>query len=181
MEGVIAKLACNNRSGVEMKQLLIIRGNSGSGKTSLAKEIQKEFGRNTLLISQDVVRREMLWVKDGKGNLAENLLIDLLEYGHQHCELTILEGILNADWYQSLFERACELYGDSIHAYYYDLTFEETLRRHAGREQRHEFGEEAMRRWWKEKDYLEIIQERLILADQSLVKTKEEIIRDLRD
>ena len=48
-----------------MKKLIILRGNSGSGKTTIAKELQKRFGRNTMLISQDMVRRDMLWVKDG--------------------------------------------------------------------------------------------------------------------
>ena len=43
-----------------MPKLIILRGNSGSGKTTGAKELQKRFGRNTMLISQDVVRRDML-------------------------------------------------------------------------------------------------------------------------
>ena len=29
---------------------------------SVAKMLQRKIGRNTLLISQDVIRREMLWV-----------------------------------------------------------------------------------------------------------------------
>ncbi|NLW00804.1 MAG: hypothetical protein GX041_06340 [Clostridiales bacterium] len=44
----------------------IIRGNSGSGKSSVAKMLQRKIGRNTLVISQDIVRREMLRVHDGK-------------------------------------------------------------------------------------------------------------------
>ena len=43
-----------------MPKLIILRGNSGSRKTTVAKELQKRFGRNTMLISQDVVRRDML-------------------------------------------------------------------------------------------------------------------------
>lgn len=30
-----------------MAKLIILRGNSGSGKTTVAKELQKRFGRNT--------------------------------------------------------------------------------------------------------------------------------------
>ena len=48
-----------------MTKLIILRGNSGSGKTTIAKELQKLFGKNTMLISQDVIRREMLNVDDG--------------------------------------------------------------------------------------------------------------------
>ena len=48
-----------------MGKLIILRGNSGSGKTTVAKALQKKLGRNTMLISQDEDRRNMLWVDDG--------------------------------------------------------------------------------------------------------------------
>ena len=44
-----------------MSKLILLRGNSGSGKTTVARALQRKFGRNTLLLSQDTVRREMLW------------------------------------------------------------------------------------------------------------------------
>ncbi|MDT3958624.1 AAA family ATPase [Staphylococcus kloosii] len=44
--------------------LIIIRGNSGSGKTTIAKALHNELGEDALLLSQDVVRREMLQVHD---------------------------------------------------------------------------------------------------------------------
>ena len=44
-----------------MSKLVIIRGNSGSGKTTTAKMLQHRLGRNIMLLSQDVIRREMLW------------------------------------------------------------------------------------------------------------------------
>ena len=53
-----------------MAQLVIIRGNSDSGKTSLAKKLQNHFGRGMLVISQDLVRREMLKEKVEPDNLS---------------------------------------------------------------------------------------------------------------
>ena len=76
-----------------MSKLIILRGNSGSGKTTIAKELQNKFGRNTMVISQDVVRRDMLKVKDGQATEALPLMQDLLVYGKKHSEITILEGI----------------------------------------------------------------------------------------
>lgn len=149
-----------------MKSLIIIRGNSGSGKTTLAKSLQKRFGRNTMLISQDVVRRDMLNVKDGADTAALPLLAELLRYGYAHSEVTILEGILRADWYRSLFELAVQLYGGHIFAYYYDLTFEETLKRHWTKPNANEFGEEELRSWWRDRDYLETIDEVRITCEQ---------------
>ena len=55
------------------------------------------------------------------------------------------------EWYRSLFELANELYGSNVYAYYFDLSFEETVRRHNTRNR--EFGEKDMRRWWREKRF----------------------------
>ena len=72
------KLTTNERGEIRMSKLIIIRGNSGSGKTTLAKEIHQRLPRNTLLISQDTVRRDILRVKDGKNTLGLPLFEDLL-------------------------------------------------------------------------------------------------------
>ena len=61
-----------------MKKLVILRGNSGSGKTTVARALQRKIGFNTMLISQDEIRRNMLWVKDGIDTKALPLMIELL-------------------------------------------------------------------------------------------------------
>lgn len=151
-----------------MHKLIILRGNSGSGKTTVSKELQKRFGRNTMLISQDMVRLQMLYAKDAE---ALPLIIQLLKYGRQNSDITILEGILDSEVYESLFETAVKEYGADIFAFYYDLPFEETLRRHATKPNRAEFGEQDMRRWWKEKDYTNVIPEKTITRDMSISDT----------
>lgn len=37
-----------------ISRLIILRGNSGSGKTTTGKALQRKFGHGTMLISQDV-------------------------------------------------------------------------------------------------------------------------------
>ena len=142
-----------------MKKLVIIRGNSGSGKSSLARQLQRELGRNTLVIPQDTVRRDMLWARDGAD--------------------TILEGILIAEWYRPLFLEAVKLFGENIFAYYYDLPFEETLRRHGSKANRADFGEEDMRRWWKEKDYIGFIPEKTIRENVSLAEAVGRVLSEI--
>ena len=65
-----------------MKKLVILRGNSGSGKTTVARALQRKIGFNTMLISQDEIRRNMLWVKDGIDTKALPLMIELLKYSN---------------------------------------------------------------------------------------------------
>lgn len=158
-----------------MAKLIILRGNSGSGKTTIAKELQKGFGRNTMLISQDVVRRDILRVKDGENTEALPLMKELLTYGRNHCEIVILEGIMYADWYKPLFELAVQLYGTNIFAYYFDLPFEETLKRHQTKPNCNEFGEDAMRRWWHDKDFSEVLNEQIITSEQDIQGIANEI------
>lgn len=158
-----------------MAKLIILRGNSGSGKTTIAKELQKGFGRNTMLISQDVVRRDILRVKDGENTEALPLMKELLTYGRNHCEIVILEGIMYADWYKPLFELAVQLYGTDIFAYYFDLPFEETLKRHQTKPNCNEFGEEAMRRWWRDKDFSDVLSERVITSEKGIQSIIDEI------
>ena len=128
-----------------------------------------------MLISQDVVRRDMLRVKDGENTEALPLMKELLTYGRNHCEIVILEGIMYADWYKPLFELAVQLYGTDIFAYYFDLPFEETLKRHQTKPNCNEFGEEAMRRWWRDKDFSDVLSERVITSEKGIQSIIDEI------
>ena len=135
-------------------KLIILRGNSGSGKTTIAKELQQVFGNNTKALP---------------------LLEELLRYGRKHSEIVILEGILNAEWYRALFELAVALYGKNIYAYYFDIPFEETVKRHKTKPNCNDFSAEDMQRWWNEKDYTSVLYETRITADQD----RESIVRDI--
>lgn len=161
--------------------LVIIRGNSGSGKTSVSRALQKKLGRNTFLISQDTVRREMLYARDGADTAALPLMIELLRYGSVNCGYVILEGILNADWYKPLFEAAVNFFKNRITAYYYDLSFEETLKRHKTRKQADEFGEPEMRGWYKEKDFIGLIPEKVFDEAVSFEDAVDIVYADVTD
>ncbi len=148
-----------------MPKLIILRGNSGSGKTTVSKILQEKFGRNTMLISHDMVRREILHAKDAE---ALPLIMQLLKYGRQNSDITILEGILPTEVYMPLFEMAVLEYGKDIFAFYYDLPFEETLRRHETKPNKAEFDEQDMRRWWKENDLIPVIPEKILTQNLSV-------------
>lgn len=164
---------------IKRPKIIILRGNSGSGKTTVAKSLQNKFGYGTLLISQDMIRREMLWVKDGVGTKALPLLLELVKYGKENCDVVILEGILNTSWYRELFEQIKIEFDLRIYAYYYEIPFEETLMRHQTKPYCADFGEEEMKRWWNDKDYIGIIPEKIITTDFSLDRTVDLIFEDV--
>ena len=162
-----------------MKKLVVLRGNSGSGKTTAAQALQRKFGPHTMRISQDMVRREILMVKDGPGNPAVDLLAAMLEYGWEHSEITILEGILDAQVYDPVFQKACQLYGHQVFAYYYDIPFEETLLRHGTKPNHADFGEAEMRRWWKEKDFVPALHETVFTQELTLEQAVEKVYHEV--
>jgi len=145
-----------------MSKIIVIRGNSGSGKTTIAKELQKELGHGTMLISQDVIRREIMYVKDRPNNKAIDLLHNLVAFAHKNCDIAILEGILYLELYRSLFAFISDMYANNIYAYYFDLPFEETLKRHHQKPNSSDFGEAQLQQWWREKDYMEDISEKTL-------------------
>jgi len=83
-------------------KLIILRGNSGSGKTTIAKLLQKSLGEETMLVSQDIVRREMLMVPDLQGNMSIELIKRITEFGKGTCKVVILKGILKKQVYEEL-------------------------------------------------------------------------------
>ena len=137
-------------------KLIIIRGNSGSGKTTTAKRLQESLGQGTLLISQDVIRRDMLMVKDRDGNLSIDLIRQIAEYGKDRCEFVIVEGILNKTRYGEMLNSLIQFYNRKAYTYYFDLSFEETVKRHNSRSKKFEFGEESLRAWWSPNEYLDV-------------------------
>lgn len=163
-----------------MATLILLRGNSGSGKSTVARALQQHFGRNTLLIPQDTVRREMLYARDLPDGPTAPLMEVIARWGAQNCAVTIVEGILYSERYDRLFHALRDIF-DTIHAYYFDVSFEETLRRHETRPQRTQFGPEHMRNWWIEHDLLSIIQEVIIPESWSLDQTVARIITDVEN
>src|SRR5690606_34818881 len=107
-------------NGCERKMdstLIIIRGNSGSGKTTIAKNLQNYFGEGTLLVSQDTVRRDMLKVKDREGNLSIDLIRQIAEFGKGKCEFVIVEGILYTHRYGEMLKSLIKFYNNKAYTY----------------------------------------------------------------
>ena len=136
-----------------MSKLIIIRGNSGSGKSTVARELQQRIGHGAALIEQDYLRRKLLQVKDTPGNPVVELINLNTRYALDQGYDTIVEGIFRKDTYEVMLRSLLDDYPNHF-VYYFDIPFDETLRRHQTRSKTVEFGEAEMRRWWRDKDML---------------------------
>ncbi|WP_436854875.1 AAA family ATPase [Staphylococcus caeli] len=162
-----------------MVKLIIIRGNSGSGKTTIARKLQHKLDdEGVLLIEQDIVRRQMLHVHDRHGNLAITLIAEILAFGIQHCDFIILEGILNKAKYGEMLDSFIKHEHVETHAYYFDLPFEETIHRHHSKKDT-DFGEAAMAKWFVEHDTLQVKGEVCISSEMSEAQILNMIFNDV--
>ncbi|MFZ1801687.1 MAG: AAA family ATPase [Candidatus Saccharimonas aalborgensis] len=166
-----------------MPSTLIIRGNSGSGKTTVAKELRARISDglsgNTLLVQQDVLRRDMLRERDMPEKCSVIELIELVvEFGRRQGRIVILEGILVTKKYGPMLRHLANRF-DEVYVYYLDIPFEETLRRHATKPNAHEFGEKEMREWWNDRDYLVISNEKILTKELSVEDIVDTIIDDM--
>lgn len=162
-------------------KLIIIRGNSGSGKTTTAKSLQNHLGRGTLLVSQDTVRREMLKIHDRDGNLSIDLIRQIAEYGKEKCEFVILEGILYKHRYGEMLNNLIQFFNQKTYTYYFDLSFEETVIRHNSSSKKIEFGEDSLRAWWNPNDYLGVEGEMILTNDMSQNDVLKLILNQLQE
>ncbi|MFF0013357.1 kinase [Streptomyces sp. NPDC005374] len=164
--------------GTEDTRLVVLRGNSASGKSSVAAGLRATFGRGLALVGQDNLRRVVLRERDRPG--AANIgLIDLtaryaLDAGYH----VVVEGVLYADRYGDMLARLCAEHRGPTHAYYLDVPFEQTLVRHATKPVADEFGETELRDWYRPLDLLPGGIETVIGADSTLEASVDLIMRD---
>ena len=50
-------------------------------------------------------------------------------------------------------------FDENAFAYYFDLSLEETIRRHNTRDKRHEFGEDSLQKWYNPHDTIKVARE----------------------
>lgn len=157
--------------------LVVLRGNSGSGKSSVAAGIRRQYGRGVALVGQDNLRRIVLREHDVPGGANIGLIAVVTRYALDHGFHTVLDGILYADHYAEMLLALRGDYRETSFFYYLDVPLEETLRRHATRPQAAEFTPEDMRGWYREHDLLPGGTERVIPAECPLEDTVRLVMR----
>ncbi len=126
----------------------MLRGNSGSGKSTVAKKLREASHRKVAIVEQDYLRRFILKEKETEGTNNIALIEQTVEFALAHEYDVILEGILYFPRYGEMLKRLANKCPDN-YFFYFDVSFEETLKRHATKPNAHEFGEKEMRDWYK--------------------------------
>ncbi|MEW2447054.1 M15 family metallopeptidase [Streptomyces parvulus] len=162
-------------------RLVVIRGNSASGKSSVARGLRDHYGRGIAIVGQDVIRRDVLREHDtARGaNIAllGRVAREALDAGFH----VVLEGILYADRYGHMITSLVRDHRGVSHCYYLDVPLEATLVRHASKADaayREQVTDSHLTSWYRERDLLPGGPETVIPAASTLHDTVARILRE---
>lgn len=165
-------------TGSQNTVLVVVRGPSGSGKSSVAAHLRARYGRGIAIVAQDLLRRTVLRERDMPGGANIGLIDLVARHALDHGFHVIVEGILQASHYGPMVTQLAADHRGRTHLYYLDVSFDETVRRHATRPQAAEFSPEDMANWYRSRDLLPDQVERVIPQESSLEQTVEQILAD---
>jgi GNAT superfamily N-acetyltransferase/predicted kinase len=152
-------------------RLIVIRGNSGSGKSSVAAELRQAYGRGVAVVSQDLMRRVVLREPDHPDAVNIGLIDQTVRYSLAHGYHVALDGILAASRYEPMLSALAREHTGPSYFYYLDVSLAETLRRHETKPLRLEVSPADLPSWYKAQDLLTGIRERVIPESSSLGET----------
>ncbi|NLU78178.1 kinase [Micromonospora sp. HNM0581] len=159
--------------------LVIIRGNSGSGKTTAAREVRRRYGRGAALLEQDYLRRTLLREHDSThiDPVAPTFITatarTALDLGYH----VILEGILHTERYATVLHQLLDNHPGPATVFYLDVSIDETIRRHLNRDEPIPVTPDEMRRWYTHGDLLNVPGETIIPEPHTFEQTVTTILQ----
>jgi adenylate kinase family enzyme len=155
-----------------MPKLIILRGPSAAGKSTIAKQLQGKY-KNIAVFEQDHFNQHLFRAQDreetsaARHEIVKQSVIIALAHGHD----VILEGFYAGSWKQTISE-FLEIHPEDNYIFYFDISFEETVKRHSSRSKVDDFGPESMKKWYTRSEKLGHADE-IMLSDNL---SKDEII-----
>ncbi|MEV0699921.1 hypothetical protein AB0I53_18710 [Saccharopolyspora sp. NPDC050389] len=101
----------------------------------------------------------MLKERDVPGGANIELISTAVRFALDHGWNVIVEGIMHAERYADMLHKLRRDHLGRSVFYYFDVTWDETLRRHKTRPQAEEFGVDEMRKWYRAGDQLGFAEE----------------------
>jgi len=142
--------------------------------------LREAHGRGLAWVSQDLIRRIILREKDRPGGVNVGLIDHVARYSLDHGYHAVLDGIFYADRYEQMLDGLRRDHLGRSCFYYLDVSWEETVRRHATRPQAADFGVDDMRDWYRPRDLLTAVREQVIPETSTLRETTSLILAQAR-
>ncbi|MDQ2844946.1 MAG: AAA family ATPase [Actinomycetota bacterium] len=159
--------------------LIVIRGNSASGKSTLALRLQHALGPGTANIGQDHFRRIVLREHDVPGGTNIGFIDSSARYCLAAGWNVIVEGILIASHYGDMLRALVSSHQGPTHLYYIRVDLEETVRRHQARPLAAKVPSAKLYEWFHADDLLGLPGEIVIDGAAPLDVVQESILDDI--
>ncbi|MEU4174836.1 M15 family metallopeptidase [Streptomyces sp. NPDC026589] len=162
-------------------RLVVIRGNSASGKSSVAQGLRDHHGRGIAIVSQDVIRRNVLREHDTARGANIALLGTIAREALNAGFHVVLEGILYADRYSRMITSLVRDHRGVSSCYYLDVPLETTFARHASKADAaylEQVTDNHLASWYRDLDLLPGGLETVLPADSTLQGTIARILRE---
>lgn len=147
----------------------------------MALAVRAALGRTCALVQQDVLRRTVLKERDVPGGANIGLISLVARYALDQGYDVMIEGILHAERYAAMLTELADDHRGTTAFYYLDVSWTESLRRHACRPQAAEFGPEHMREWYCPHDLIGVPGEHVISETSAFDQTVTGILADVFD
>jgi predicted kinase len=153
--------------------VVIIRGNSASGKSSTAHEVRRRYGRGCSLIEQDYLRRVVLREhgSDATPTFAPAFIMTVAQAALAHGYHLVLEGILHTRQYGEPLRQLIAGHPGPSFVFWLQVSLGETVRRHQHRVEPIAVTPEMMAAWYSPLDLLGVPGEQIIGEDCDLEQT----------
>ena len=166
-------------TGSESSRLIIVRGNSGSGKSHLAQAIRAARPRGVAIIGQDVLRRKILHVRDHPGALSVPYIDLSARFALDNGLDVVIEGILHSESYGEMLAQLRKDHAGLTRCYFYELDLEETLERHRTKALAAEVSETDVASWYRRADRVVALDESVFDATVSASDALQQVLADV--
>lgn len=157
-------------------RLIIIRGPSASGKSTIANELFSRTKRPMLLISEDTIRK-MFSDHTKTGHLpSKELAVKAVLTGLENGFDVIYQGILRVNGgNENRFDELLSKHPKNNYFFYLDVSLGGTIKRHKSRLKSNQFSAETMKKWWNFSSPTHFDNETIITEEFTLEQTVETI------
>jgi len=166
---------------VRSNRFVMLRGPSGSGKTTVARRLFDMAKKKTVMVQQDHYR--FIFKPNGGGSKPNSEVIHQMIEHNCRCALqagydVILEGILSVQSYSNVLDAIIVDHAGPSYMFYFNVSLEETMRRHMTRKEYGDFTPEDMREWYSSAHRSNHELERLVPESFSVEDTLEFICKE---
>ena len=154
-------------------KLIIIRGPSGSGKSTIANKLREISDHKIALLEFDTFRNDILGLQGDYYPAAiemyTNSALTALANGYD----VIMDGIYRPEGHDNPLEKLFAGHDGENYIFWFDISLDETTKRHAGREKSKLFGEKELAEWYSKPTAMGYDFEYAISEDSSIEQAVE--------